>query len=71
MSGRVTIQGIDCWGTFEEDSNVLVCGYFKGGMEFEEVWTGDYEITTWTGAVKELKAWANRAGITIEEVSAC
>ena len=76
MSNKVTIQGIDCYGEFQEDSNVLVCGELADGRELEDFWCGGTDldgewITTWTGAVKELKAWADHEGHTIVELSAC
>lgn len=76
MADKKTIQGIDCYGEFEEDSNVLVCGDYASGMALEDFWCGGEDdkgepIRTWTGAVKELKAWADREGHTIYELSAC
>lgn len=65
------IQGIDCYGDFDECSNVIVVGTYASGIEFEEVWCNDTEETNWTGAVRELKAWAERDGHTIDEMTAC
>jgi hypothetical protein len=71
MSNSVTIKGITCYGTFEEDSNVMVVGTFANGTELEEIWCNDTLETNWTGAVRELKEWADREGHEIDELSAC
>ena len=68
---KKTIQGITCYGKFKRDSNVLVAGYYPDGRELDEIWCGEVGIVNWTGAVKELKAWADRNNLEIVELSAC
>ena len=71
IKSKVTIDEIDCYGEFCEDSNVLVVGDYEDGTEVEDFWCGEVGITTWEGAVKELKQWADREGITLYELKAC
>ena len=44
---------------------------YEDGTEVEDFWCGEVGITTWEGAVKELKQWADREGITLYELKAC
>lgn len=67
----VTIQGIDCYGEFDECSNVNVVGWRFDDVELDEIWCNDTGESTWEGAVRELKAWADRMGYTIEELKSC
>ena len=79
MKDYVEIQGVRCYGKFEEDTSVMVCGFYyftdADDEEYEDIWCGGNDsegnpIRTWTGVVAELKTWASRAGITIEELQA-
>ena len=71
MRSKITIHGIDCYGKFEETSNVVVIGDWADGSEMEEIWCNDTEESSWTGAVRELKGWADRNGYIIYELGAC
>ena len=71
MKTITTIQGIQCYGEFDESSNVIVVGTTVGGAELEDVWCNDIGAATWAGAVRAIKAWADREGHAIDELGAC
>ena len=71
MKAKRTIKGIDCYGTFLEDSNVIIIGTFANGEGFEDIWCNDTLETTWTGVVNELLPWAKRLNLTIDELGTC
>tara|TARA_B100000470_G_scaffold217786_2_gene202471 strand:- start:252 stop:479 length:228 start_codon:yes stop_codon:yes gene_type:complete len=71
LESKVTIDEIDCYGEFFDDSNVLIVGDYEDGTELEDLWCGKEGIDTWDKVVKELKEWADREGITLYELSTC
>jgi len=69
FSNSVTIKGITCFGKWDlEEGGCFVAGHETATDEpFENFYDGD-DCTTWTQVVKELTAWGDRVGITIEEL---
>lgn len=73
MSNRRVIkrhgQEVVCFGSWHEDSNVLVVGDWADGTEMEEIWAEG--AATWTQAVEIVTEWAAREGHTIMEMTSC
>ena len=69
MKDRVTIKGIDCFGVWDEYSNVYMVGDYANGMELDDVWCPPVGMKNWTEAVNHLKVWADDNNIELYELT--
>lgn len=69
------VQGIQCFGTVEEDSNFHLVGDYKNGDEMDDTWLLDgwekeEPPKDWKEVVDHIKAWADRDGHKVMEIHA-
>lgn len=62
-------QTVDCYGTWEWDSNCLIVGYMPDGAELEEFFTGG--AVDWQDAVRRIVDAPIMQGCEIVELTVC
>ena len=70
FNNHVIINKIHCFGIWDiEEGGCFLAGHYTHNDEpFEDFWDGD-DCTTWSQAIKVITNWADRVGITLEEIT--
>lgn len=68
--GKLTINGIDCYGEVEENSNFILIGDWANGQEMEDDWCPEKQPANWTEATAHIKKWADDNGHDVVEMQA-
>ena len=61
------IMKADIYGSFSPDCDILIAGWYEGGVVLEDVI--DNSFSTRYEALQSIKYWAIRVGAEIEEIT--